>query len=50
VRTGIKVWKPIGLRVEVRDFYSFDTLDFTTPIRENRQNNVIVSGGFIVRF
>jgi len=50
VRTGLRVWKPIGLRGEVRDFYSFDTLNFATPIREARQHNVIVSGGLIVRF
>jgi hypothetical protein len=50
IRTPIKVLTPIGLRGEVRDFYSFDTLDFTTPIRNDRQHNVIVSGGFIMRF
>jgi hypothetical protein len=50
IRTPIKVFRPIGLRAEVRDFYSFDTLDFATPVRGGRQHNVIVSGGFIVRF
>lgn len=50
VRTRLKLLRPIGLRAEVRDFYSFDTLDFTTPIRQDRQNNVTVNGGFIIRF
>jgi hypothetical protein len=50
IRTPIKVFWPIGLRGEVRDFYTFDTLDFTAPIRNNRQHNVIVSGGFILKF
>jgi hypothetical protein len=50
IRTPIKVLKPIGLRGEVRDFYSFDTLDFTTPVRDDHQHNVIISGGFILRF
>lgn len=50
VRTRVKILKPIGLRAEVRDFYSFDTLDFATPIRQDRQNNVTVNGGFIIRF
>ena len=50
VRTGLKVWRPIGLRGEVRDFFSFDTLNFATAIRGGRQHNVIVSGGLIVRF
>jgi hypothetical protein len=50
IRTPIKILVPIGLRGEVRDFYSFDILDFTTPIRNDHQHNVIVSGGFILRF
>jgi len=50
IRTPIKIFLPIGLRGEVRDFYSFDTLEFATPVRGNRQHNVIVSGGFILRF
>jgi hypothetical protein len=50
IRTPINILVPIGLRGEVRDFYSFDTLDFTTPIRSDHQHNVIVSGGFILRF
>jgi len=50
IKTKIRVWKPIGFRGEVRDFYSFDTLDFATPIRGSGQHNVVVSGGLIVRF
>jgi hypothetical protein len=50
VRTRLHVLRPIGLRAEVRDFYTFDTLDFTTPIRSDRQHNLVVSGGFILRF
>jgi hypothetical protein len=50
IRTPLKVLKPIGLRAELRDFYSLDTPRFITAIREDRQHNVIVSGGFILRF
>lgn len=50
IKTKIRIWKPIGFRGEVRDFYSFDTLNFATPIKESGQHNLIVSGGFIVRF
>ena len=50
VRTKIKVLKPIGLRAEVRDFYSFDTPRFNNAISEDRQHNIVVSGGFILRF
>jgi hypothetical protein len=50
VRTKLRIWKPIGFRGEIRDFYSFDTLNFATPVRDHHQHNVVVSGGFIVRF
>jgi len=50
IRTPIKILLPIGFRGEVRDFYSFDTLDFSTPILNNHEHNVIVSGGFMLRF
>jgi hypothetical protein len=50
IKTKLRVWKPIGFRGEVRDFYSFDTLNFATPIREAGQHNLVVSGGLIVRF
>jgi hypothetical protein len=50
IRTPLKILTPIGLRAEVRDFYSLDTPRFITPVRDDHQHNVIVSGGFILRF
>jgi hypothetical protein len=50
VRTKIRVLKPIGLRAEVRDFYSLETPNFTSAIVAERQHNVVVSGGLILRF
>jgi hypothetical protein len=50
IRTPLKILKPIGFRGEVRDFYSIDTPRFITPVRDDHQHNVIVSGGFILRF
>ncbi len=50
LRTRLRLLRPIGLRGEVRDFFSLDAPDFTTSVRESHQHNVIVSGGFIVRF
>lgn len=50
IRTRLKVLTPIGLRAEVRDFYSLDTPRFTTAVRDDRQHNVIVSAGFLLRF
>jgi len=49
-RTKIKVLRPVGLRAEVRDFFSLEAPQFTTAIVEQRQHNVVVSGGFILRF
>jgi len=50
IRTPLKVLMPIGLRAEVRDFYSLDIPRFITPVRDDRQHNLIVSGGFILKF
>jgi len=50
VRTKIRVLKPIGLHAEVRDFYSLETPNFTSAIVAERQHNVVVSGGLILRF
>lgn len=50
IRTPLKVLWPIGLRAEARDFYSLDIPRFITPVRDNHQHNVIVSGGVILRF
>jgi hypothetical protein len=41
---------PIGIRAEVRDFYALDTPNFTTPVRESHQHNVVASGGLVVRW
>ena len=46
----LKNLKPIGLRAEVRDFYSLETPNFTSAIVAERQHNVVVSGGLILRF
>jgi opacity protein-like surface antigen len=50
VQTGLKIFFPISLRGEIRDFYTLDTLDFNTPVTNNSQHNVVVGGGFFWRF
>jgi hypothetical protein len=40
---------PIGARFEVRDFYSGQP-DYGVPTDGNRQNNVVFTGGFLLRF
>jgi hypothetical protein len=39
----------IGFRGEVRDFYS-GAPDLNVPVRDTRQHNVVVSGGFVIHF
>jgi len=50
LKTGLKIFFPISLRGEIRDFYTLDTLDFNTPVTNNSQHNVVVGGGFFWRF
>jgi opacity protein-like surface antigen len=49
-KTSLKVFFPISLRGEIRDFYTLDTLNFNNAITNNRQHNVAIGGGFFWRF
>ena len=46
----VKIKFPIGLRAEIRDFYTLGTSNFISPVRENNQHNLEVSGGIVLRF
>ena len=46
----LKIWFPITLRGEVRDFYSFTNPNFGTPVSGSGQNNIVASGAFVVHF
>jgi hypothetical protein len=48
-RTPIKVLFPIGLRVEIRDFYSGKP-NYNQPTGGGFQHNLLFSGGLIVSF
>ncbi len=50
VRILIKIWFPITLRGEVRDFYSFTSPNFGTPVNGGGQNNIVASGAFVLHF
>jgi len=43
------LWRWIGLRVEVRDFYTGNPA-FNAPVRNSGQHNVVFGGGFLVKF
>jgi len=45
----LRVWKWFGLRGEIRDFISGNP-SFNTPVSGRVQNNVLVSGGFVLYF
>jgi hypothetical protein len=49
-KTPLHILLPISLRAEVRDFYTLDTPNFITAVREDHQQNVIASGGLVVRW
>ena len=50
VRTPIKVFFPISLRGEVRDYYSVNNPTFGTAVQGGGQHNVVVSGGMVLSF
>jgi len=50
IATPVKLKIPIGLRAEIRDFYTLGTSNFISHIRENNQHNLEVSGGIVLRF
>ncbi|MBC7924826.1 MAG: hypothetical protein H7039_04145, partial [Bryobacteraceae bacterium] len=45
----LPLWKFIGLRAEVRDFYS-GSPSYNTSADAGRQHNVVLGGGFVLRF
>jgi len=47
VDVGVTKW--LGLRCEIRDFYSGSPV-FNIPSLRGRQHNVVASGGFVLRF
>ena len=49
-RTVLHVFRvPIGFRVEVRDFYS-GSPDYNQQVRGSLQNNVVFTGGLLIKF
>lgn len=48
--TPVRMLFPIGLRVEVRDFYALGVPAFSVATGDQTQHNVTVSGGLILRF
>ena len=45
----VKLWRFVGLRAEARDFYSGNP-SFNVEPSSSRQHNVVVGGGFVLRF
>jgi hypothetical protein len=49
VRTPLKLLFPIGLRGEVRDYYTLEMPSVGVLVQRSQQHNVVVSGGLVVR-
>ena len=45
----VKFWRFVGLRGEVRDFYS-GLPNYGVNLTDSRRNSVVVSGGFVLHF
>lgn len=48
-KTPIKVVTPIHLRAEIRDFHTFESVNFG-PGRAGSQDNLVFAGGIILKF
>ena len=49
IRTPIKVWFPVGVRFELRDFYTSKPT-YNVDTGGGLQHNLVFSGGFFLRF
>jgi opacity protein-like surface antigen len=49
VGVDTKLWRFIGLRFEVRDFYTGNP-GFNVPVQGSGQHNVVAGGGFVLRW
>jgi hypothetical protein len=50
VRTPVKILFPIGLRAEVRDYYTVIAPNYGVPVRGDSQHNLVFAGGIVLRF
>ena len=50
VKTPLRLWKPIGLRGEFRDFYTLSQPTYFLPVSGGTQHNFTVGGGVTARF
>jgi hypothetical protein len=50
IRTPIHILFPIGLRAELRDYYTVSAPSFGVPVRDGGQHNIVVAGGIVLRF
>jgi hypothetical protein len=44
-----RLWRFVGLRFEVRDFYTGNP-GFNVPVRGSAQHNLVIGAGFVLRF
>lgn len=50
IRTPIHILLPIGLRAELRDYYTVSAPSFGVPAHDGGQHNVVVAAGIVLRF
>ncbi len=50
VRTPYRLLVPVNLRLELRDFYSFEGQTINAAVKNAGQHGVVFSGGFILRW
>lgn len=50
IRTPIRIFFPISLRLELRDYYALNAANYDTSLRQQGQHDLVPAGGFVIHF
>ena len=50
IRTPIRNFFPISLRLELRDYYTVNAANYGTSLRQQGQHDLVPAGGFVIHF
>jgi hypothetical protein len=50
IRTPIRIFFPVSLRLELRDYYPVNAANYGTSVRQQGQHDLVPAGGFVIHF
>jgi hypothetical protein len=48
IRTPIRIFFPVSLRLELRDYYAVNAANYGTSLRQQGQHDLVLAGGFVI--